>query len=614
MSSPEWQIPSLTDVLKVEHGKSRCAWYKSKRERGLRVKCSSQIRKEDVEDATSLFKTLDVLDKTNPAYDETLHKLSSLILCRGHHRLPVNAREIHDAWILGPQKKPSRTESAPVRSPITPSLSVSPVGSVPDIRKLLGITEGMKLTCHGVTASNGGCSRPISQKTYNLIMITLAELARSWVLRENLMLLLETLARAIMCQRSHQSQYRAKYDEWMRIFPNRNTSLQVEAKQVVRPTRSSPIRVPNAERVESPTSTASLVFTPPDSSRIRTPDTSPLANIRPRVLESSSPLENLHDYKALRQNNTTSVRKVTTATGSYNIRTTRSSSLQSPSIPLEESGRLEINSTQDKGLANPVYAPFPHKSPSTVTENILKKVQSAVSTLTERKHGFIYGYQRPNGAGSSSHIKIGYAEDVDRRMKQWSDQCKYKPIVVIRVETDCARRVERLVHMHLHAERKRELLVSGCCNGGIGCASKHQEWFEVSIARATQIIKGWADWFKCQPYDQTQEWVLKPEWHLRTKGVFGSRGDFWVQFWLMEIERVVVKDKNVVKNKTVVKNEVVVKDEDKDAKVEFDPLGLLVFPKINLLRPKREITLDDFPKIKLEAGFSMVKGLEDVFV
>lgn len=69
------------------------------------------------------------------------------------------------------------------------------------------------------------------------------------------------------------------------------------------------------------------------------------------------------------------------------------------------------------------------------------------------------------------------------------------------------RRAETLVHHELIHEWRRERM----CNHGRGCASAHQEWFEISIERSSKVLGDWADFMKrAKPYNT--EGRLEPQW------------------------------------------------------------------------------------------------------
>lgn len=107
-------------------------------------------------------------------------------------------------------------------------------------------------------------------------------------------------------------------------------------------------------------------------------------------------------------------------------------------------------------------------------------------------------------------LKIGRAENVHRRLSQWSKQCSYN-ITLIRYypyASSSARqsdgeslprkvphvhRVERLVHVELTEKRVTD---QGPCQN---CGQEHREWFEIEASRdglraVDEVIRRWVAW------------------------------------------------------------------------------------------------------------------------
>jgi hypothetical protein len=110
-------------------------------------------------------------------------------------------------------------------------------------------------------------------------------------------------------------------------------------------------------------------------------------------------------------------------------------------------------------------------------------------------------------------LKIGRAQNIQRRLNQWSRQCGYN-LSLIRYypyqsstpsETDVnevsrtlrkvqnVHKVERLIHIELSGMRVQG---SGCCTS---CGKEHREWFEVEASRdgvkaVDEVIRRWSDW------------------------------------------------------------------------------------------------------------------------
>jgi T5orf172 domain len=113
-------------------------------------------------------------------------------------------------------------------------------------------------------------------------------------------------------------------------------------------------------------------------------------------------------------------------------------------------------------------------------------------------------------------LKIGRAENVHRRLSQWSKQCSYN-ITLIRYypytpssrtpphsdtqilprKVPHVHRVERLVHVELAEKRVTE---QGACET---CGREHKEWFEIEASRdglraVDEVIRRWVRWAERQ--------------------------------------------------------------------------------------------------------------------
>jgi hypothetical protein len=118
--------------------------------------------------------------------------------------------------------------------------------------------------------------------------------------------------------------------------------------------------------------------------------------------------------------------------------------------------------------------------------------------------GSLYIFDR---ASSPGHVKIGWtASSISRRLDDWS-KCGYEPNLLFSVRyVPHAQRVETLTHHELIKEWRRERQCKAPW-----CRKSHQEWFEISKERATQVLGDWADFMtKAEPYD-SRGW-LKNRW------------------------------------------------------------------------------------------------------
>ncbi|KAL3423523.1 Meiotically up-regulated gene 113 protein [Phlyctema vagabunda] len=110
-------------------------------------------------------------------------------------------------------------------------------------------------------------------------------------------------------------------------------------------------------------------------------------------------------------------------------------------------------------------------------------------------------------------LKIGRAQNVQRRLNQWTRQCGYN-LSLIRYypyhpstpsasspprtprKVPNAHKVERLIHIELNGKRVLDSENEGKCSA---CGREHREWFEVEASRqgvksVDEVIRRWVDW------------------------------------------------------------------------------------------------------------------------
>jgi hypothetical protein len=151
--------------------------------------------------------------------------------------------------------------------------------------------------------------------------------------------------------------------------------------------------------------------------------------------------------------------------------------------------------------------------------------------------GYVYAYEVEGNIG---YIKIGYTmRSVTDRLEQWSFNCNrqtkrlYPPLLpssppsppppaaahevsnaATAPTTDIlvphARRVEALCHAELHHRRIRMY-----CDA---CLKQHIEWFNVSSAEVTAVIRKWSRWMATCPYEPLQL-RSEPKWRLKASEV-----------------------------------------------------------------------------------------------
>ncbi|KAI1136213.1 hypothetical protein F5Y05DRAFT_114217 [Hypoxylon sp. FL0543] len=146
---------------------------------------------------------------------------------------------------------------------------------------------------------------------------------------------------------------------------------------------------------------------------------------------------------------------------------------------------------------------------------------------TEFYAGSVYAFSLPdshyvNGKASCEYVKIGYSNNVHRRLAEISRQCQYQPRLIGVWEMPSPRRYERVIHLLLSSVRMSEPL--GCP----GCRISHREWFRFNIDRLRDLVRSWQQWAVLEPYDNNGH--LLPKWHDRLDQVDLSHATCWVSF------------------------------------------------------------------------------------
>lgn len=111
---------------------------------------------------------------------------------------------------------------------------------------------------------------------------------------------------------------------------------------------------------------------------------------------------------------------------------------------------------------------------------------------TEMSANHIYIYECPVNMG---YVKIGVAENVSRRLKEWQKHCDHNILEHISHEPYKAKhgyRVEKLVQAAL-----KDVRFEKNCQK---CGQKHCEWFKTTPEHAAKVIKRYSDWTATTPY------------------------------------------------------------------------------------------------------------------
>ncbi|KAI0144254.1 hypothetical protein F4776DRAFT_675748 [Hypoxylon sp. NC0597] len=146
---------------------------------------------------------------------------------------------------------------------------------------------------------------------------------------------------------------------------------------------------------------------------------------------------------------------------------------------------------------------------------------------TEFVPGSIYAFSLPashmvNGKSSREYVKIGYSNNVHRRLAEICRDCQYQPCLIGIWEMPSPRRYERIVHLLLGSVRMSE--PAGCP----GCHISHREWFKFNIKGIRDLIRSWQQWAILKPYSNEGYLLLK--WQKRLDQLDLSHSTCWASF------------------------------------------------------------------------------------
>ncbi|KAK1971487.1 DUF1766-domain-containing protein [Colletotrichum sublineola] len=159
-----------------------------------------------------------------------------------------------------------------------------------------------------------------------------------------------------------------------------------------------------------------------------------------------------------------------------------------------------------------VHTFTPYQRPATTRKINITIVKKLLTPYTEGEQkavgtGYIYGYKLPKshttatGTDTDRMIKIGYTNNPERRMRKWQSTCHYTPHPVLVRSVPHYIKMEKVVHLHLANERRRDLACPGCCKEN-GTSTDHKEFFEVDVEKARAVVGMWAAWAGLGPFDQ----------------------------------------------------------------------------------------------------------------
>ncbi|KAJ4313086.1 hypothetical protein N0V94_007120 [Neodidymelliopsis sp. IMI 364377] len=185
-----------------------------------------------------------------------------------------------------------------------------------------------------------------------------------------------------------------------------------------------------------------------------------------------------------------------------------------PALSTSRRSEMLVNATEAViGTVTPSYSPKfnPYKAERSDSSSIAEALQSQIVvplSETDKKEGLVYIFWDQQNFGM---IKVGRTNDLDKRLEQWSRQCKmtYHYHQSSRngslLKVPHVQRIEKLIHIELVNYRKKRH-----CEG---CGKTHIEWFDIDEAKAVKVYQKWRDWIVKEPYaeDQTGKWTIRPE-------------------------------------------------------------------------------------------------------
>ncbi|KAK5085613.1 hypothetical protein LTR05_004900 [Lithohypha guttulata] len=123
----------------------------------------------------------------------------------------------------------------------------------------------------------------------------------------------------------------------------------------------------------------------------------------------------------------------------------------------------------------------------------------------ERGRGWIYWAKgKPNTQNelASNVLKVGFSktEPATSRLRRIEKKCNIIFESYDQWQTDCALRVEALIHTELIIQGSQRIFR---CGSRL-CQEEHKEWFAIDGDRATSVVEYWIDWLEqYKPYSST---------------------------------------------------------------------------------------------------------------
>ncbi|KAL6921814.1 hypothetical protein ACHAPO_010040 [Fusarium lateritium] len=340
------------------------------------------------------------------------------------------------------------------------------------LRELLNIDDGDKLRCHGQPKKTGErCRSPISQPNSKKITRLLDQIVDHGSFCASESLLME-MASLIMCQRNHQNQASQRILLWVAILkPLETVAFKKEDE-------NDP---PTTCKEDGPESLGTDIVAAKHQ-------------VLSQSKKSMSKITNDHTSQPIPSTPT----KISISSASA------TSKQPSPKVSTLK------HEFEDFGDAWTVIE---------INKRIRRLLLRSLLDTEKKSDGFIYAYILPETyRDANPFIKIGYARNVEKRMKDWKAQCGYDSKVICQFTAEHYVKVEKLVHHQLRNQRKRE---KGCPT----CHVSHQEWFKIRSPTASKNIMMWTSWMRQKPYND--DGTLQEKWRKRIEGLDMTDPSCW---------------------------------------------------------------------------------------
>ena len=339
-----------------------------------------------------------------------------------------------------------------------------------ELQDLLCIQEVNGMTCHGYarTTKTHTCRNPIARANASRVPELLRKIVSAGKLDGMVKQCLQDLASIVLCRRWHQDQALDKFSTWWEFL----SSLVLTS-------------TPQASKPKTVHQTISTARPPPSGQNI--PSTSPhRPQSHHRSQRPSNPSTPEHEATTAADTSTAHQSPPSANTRSRTAQNTSTSYRQPPS----QEANLAIHTFQPYGQQHTIYY---------INHDIQLTLKKPLNGRELAVNGCIYGFTYPShhsvtNETATQYVKIGFSNNVTRRMSDIQRQCHYTPQLLFALDMPHFEWIEKIVHHYLHNSRRRE---QGCP----GCGVRHREWFAVHTDLAKGVVTMWQRWAQAHPYN-----------------------------------------------------------------------------------------------------------------